>query len=143
MSAYISSELRRRVRDFFSEHCAYCHTAERLTVVTFEVDHITPESVGGPTSFDNLCLACPMCNRLKGDRTSAADPLTGEVVSLFHPHQDIWSEHFAWNGEASQLIALTAIARATIVLLRLNRPHFVRVRRLWTVLGEHPPSIGR
>ena len=143
MSAYISAELRRRVRESFSASCAYCHTAERLTVVTFEVDHIAPRSAGGPTTFENLCLACPMCNRLKGDRNSAVDASTGEVVDLFHPQRDDWSAHFAWSADGRQMVALSAPGRATLAALGLNRPQLVRTRRLWVALGEHPPLVDR
>ena len=43
-------------------------TAESLTVTTFEIEHIIPRSKGGETAFENLCLACPTCNRYKSDR---------------------------------------------------------------------------
>lgn len=139
MSRYISAELRRRVREYFSERCAYCHTAERLTVVTFELEHITPISAGGATTFENLCLACPMCNRHKADRTSAVDPVVGDVVELFHPQRDNWMEHFAWSTDGCQLVGLTSRGRATVAALRMNRPQLVRTRGLWATLGEHPP----
>lgn len=33
-----------------------------------EIDHVTPESLGGRTTADNLVLACQSCNRRKGAR---------------------------------------------------------------------------
>ena len=42
MSAYISVELQRQIRDKFSDCCAYCLTAEFLTATTFEFEHIIP-----------------------------------------------------------------------------------------------------
>jgi len=36
MKAYIPSTLRRQVREKAKGRCAYCHTPEELTVVTFE-----------------------------------------------------------------------------------------------------------
>ena len=143
MSAYISNELRRRVREFFSDCCAYCHTAERLTVVTFEIDHITPSFAGGSTTVQNLCLACPMCNRYKAGRTAAADPTTGEVVELYHPRRDNWPTHFGWSADGSELVGLTAAGRASVAALRMNRPQLVRTRRLWVALREHPPLADR
>ena len=65
--------------------CAYCRSAEALLGVTFEIDHIVPLSTGGGTSADNLCLSCPTCNRQKGIRQTALDPLSGEETPLFHP----------------------------------------------------------
>ena len=70
MSAYISVELQRQIRDKFSDCCAYCLTAEFLTATTFEFEHIIPRANGGETVFENLCLACPSCNRFKADRKS-------------------------------------------------------------------------
>ncbi|GAG48254.1 unnamed protein product, partial [marine sediment metagenome] len=34
----------------------------------FEIDHLIPESKGGPTHPINLVLACQRCNRSKGVR---------------------------------------------------------------------------
>jgi len=47
-------------------------TPEALTVVTFKFEHILPSSLGGATSFENLCLSCPTCIRYKSDRTFGA-----------------------------------------------------------------------
>lgn len=33
-----------------------------------EIDHVVPESAGGPTVADNLVLACRRCNRRKSAR---------------------------------------------------------------------------
>ena len=68
MSDYVPIALRKRVHSHFLESCGYCKTQEYLTVVTFEVEHIVPRSLGGATEFDNLCLACPSCNRFKSNR---------------------------------------------------------------------------
>lgn len=141
MSRYVPAHLRRQVRERFQCRCAYCQTAEQLTAVTFEVEHIVPRSAGGQTRFQNLCLSCPTCNRYKADRTEGIDPDTGEAVRLFAPHQDRWSEHFTWTDDATELVPLTAIGRATIAALRMNRPQLIRVRRMWVAMGEHPPKL--
>ena len=140
MSAYIPAALRAEVRKRFGDLCAYCRSAERLTVVTFELEHITPQAVGGETRFANLCLSCPSCNRHKATRQGATDPETGEQVALFHPQQDDWEEHFTWTADGALLQALTPEGRATIDALKMNREQLVRVRRLWVKLGEHPPA---
>jgi hypothetical protein len=140
MSVYISAELRRQVREHFANRCAYCHTAEELTVAIFEVEHILPRSGRGETVFLNLCLACPTCNRYKSDLTLVTDPTTGMEVRLFHPHQDQWLEHFSWNEDATQISGLTPTGQATIEALKMNRPQMIRVRRMWVALNEHPPD---
>lgn len=135
MSAYVPAELRRRVRTHFSDACAYCHTSESLTVTIFEIEHILPRAAGGETAFENLCLACPSCNRYKSDRT------TGENdVRLFHPQQDVWAEHFDWSVDGTTLVGLSEVGRETISALRINRPQMIRVRRMWTAFDAHPPK---
>ncbi len=141
MSGYIPVDLQRRVRERFANCCAYCHTAEALTAMTFEFEHIVPRAAGGETTYENLCFACPFCNRHKSNHQNAIDPVTHETVPLFHPHQQIWAEHFAWQEKGVELIGLTPVGRTTIAALQMNRPQLVRTRRLWIKLGEHPPKI--
>ncbi|MFH7024759.1 MAG: HNH endonuclease [Heteroscytonema crispum UTEX LB 1556] len=73
------------MRNNFADCCAYCRTAESLTVTTFEFEHIIPLSAEGETIFENLCLSCPSCNRYKASRQTALDSITQEEVKLFHP----------------------------------------------------------
>ncbi len=101
MSAYIPLEVKQRVRERFANCCSYCRTAENLTVVTFEIEHIVPLSAGGETAFENLCLSCPMCNRYKASLTVATDPVTQTETPLFQPQQQRWLDHFAWNENAT------------------------------------------
>jgi len=139
MKVYIPVELQRRVREHFVNCCAYCRTAEELTVAIFEFEHIVPRSAGGETTFENLCLACPTCNRFKSNLTLGRDAVTQADVPLFHPQQHQWEEHFSWNEDSTEIIGLTPTGRATIAILRMNRPQIVRVRRMWVVMNEHPP----
>lgn len=48
------------------------------------------------------------------------------MVPLFHPRRDNWTEHFLWVGP--ELKGLTAIGRATIVVLAINNPEVVSLR---------------
>jgi hypothetical protein len=141
MSVYIGVDLQRQIRTHFANCCAYCHTSEALTVAIFEFEHISPRSAGGETVFKNLCLACPTCNRYKANRQNALDPITGEMVSLFHPHLQVWKEHFAWSENATELTGCTPFGRATITALKMNRPQLIRIRRMWVKMGEHPPDF--
>lgn len=140
MSVYISVELQQQIRSHFANCCAYCRTAEALTVTTFEFEHIIPVSAGGKTSFENLCLACPTCNRHKSNRQIATDPLTNQTVPLFHPHLHVWQNHFAWSEDFTELEGLTPTGRATISALHINRPPLIRMRRMWVKMSEHPPK---
>jgi hypothetical protein len=127
VSEYIPIALRKRVHSHFLESCGYCKTQEYLTVVTFEVEHIVPRSLGGATEFDNLCLACPSCNRFKSNRVQGVSE-DGQECRLFHPHKDLWLEHFDWSVNGTLIVGLTEIGHATIQLLRMNRPALIEVR---------------
>ncbi len=139
MSVYIPAELRRRVRAHFFQRCAYCQSSEALTVVTFEVEHIQPLSLGGQTDFENLCLACPACNRYKANRVIGLTN-EGTETRLFHPQRDSWLAHFDWSVNGTAIVGLTEIGVATVNLLRMNRPQLVEVRSLWVIVAKHPPN---
>ncbi|MEH2081569.1 MAG: HNH endonuclease signature motif containing protein [Nostoc sp.] len=141
MSVYIPIELKNKIRSHFANLCAYCRTAEALTVTTFEFEHIIPLSSGGETVFENLCLACPSCNRYKATRQTAIDPNTQNEVKLFNPQQQLWADHFTWSEDTTEIVGLTTIGRATISTLKMNRLQLTRVRKMWVRMGEHPPNI--
>jgi hypothetical protein len=141
MSAYIPAALKRSVRDHFGQCCAYCRTGERLTATHFEIEHIQPRAAGGETTFENLCLSCPMCNRFKSDSSLAIDPVTNASVPLFHPQLQHWAEHFAWSKDGTEITGLSPNGRATVAALRMNRSAMIRVRQMWVLLAEHPPRL--
>jgi HNH endonuclease len=139
VSAYVAVELQRQIRAYFDNRYAYCRSAEALTVSIFEFEHIIPRSAGGKTEFENLCLACPSCNRYKAFRQTGFDLIERQDVVLFHPHLQSWTEHFAWNEDATEILGLTSVGRVKIAVLRMNRPQLVRVRKMWVKMKEHPP----
>jgi len=89
---------------------------------------------------ENLWLACVQCNQYKSDRTYALDPLTNEAVPLYNPRTQIWAEHFAWDEAGCYIMGLTAIGRATVEILQLNRDLAVTARQFWVSVGWHPPQ---
>ncbi len=135
MSRYIPVALRREIRKADRGCCAYCHTPEELTVTNFEFDHIIPETLGGKTVFENLCLACPTCNGQKWAHEFGVDPKTGIQTRFFHPRTQVWEEHFVWSQDKEQIIGLTSEGRATVETFTINRVQLVRLRRLWIKLG--------
>jgi hypothetical protein len=134
MDARLKAQVRRRARF----RCEYCCFPERLAELRFQVDHIIARQHGGPTRAANLALACYRCNSHKGTNLSGVDPVSAKVVRLFHPRRDLWQEHFAWNGP--RLTGLTPVGRATIAVLRINRPDAVLAR---ASLLEEGVSLGR
>ncbi|HSN76100.1 MAG TPA: HNH endonuclease [Anaerolineae bacterium] len=138
--AVISAALRQAVAEASRYRCAYCQTSERIAGAEHTIDHIIPESLGGSTTPDNLCLACWRCNLIKRDRITAIDPQSGYSVRLFHPNRQIWHDHFAWQEHGLLVAGLTPTGRATVNALRLNRASLVRSRQLWIEAGWHPPQ---
>lgn len=135
----IREPLRQLIRDRASCCCEYCISQEAFSPDPFSNEHIIPIEAGGASVADNLALACQGCNNIKHIKLSALDPLTLREVPLFHPRQDVWHEHFAWNRDFTELIGLTPMGRATIAELRLNREHVVNLRRVLAAVGKHPP----
>ena len=101
------------------------------------VEHIDPDGGDDP---DNLCLSCSSCNLSKAEATSAQDPDTGAVVSLFNPRRQRWTDHFAWIDEGTGLLGKTPTGRVTILRLRMNRERVVTARKNWVRAGAHPPE---
>jgi hypothetical protein len=58
----ISQDERLALKKAWGNACAYCEKP----VDEFEIDHIVAHSNGGTCDLDNLCVACPSCNRRKG-----------------------------------------------------------------------------
>jgi len=138
MSEYIPPALVRFVRARAGDICEYCHLPQILQEAAFHLDHVSPRSAEGPSDADNLALACVTCSLKKAARTQARDPRTGELVPLFHPRQDRWSDHFRWSG--ARLIGRTATGRATILALGMNRADVIAIRRVLIKLGR--PMLG-
>jgi 5-methylcytosine-specific restriction endonuclease McrA len=60
----ISSFIRRRVIERDGLHCVYCD--DNLNNAEIHLDHVIPESKGGPTTYENLQVTCRKCNLAKG-----------------------------------------------------------------------------
>ena len=132
----ISDELRFAVAERAGHACEYCRLPDRLQAGGFELDHIVPPSRGCPTALDNLAYSCPHGNDHKWAHVDGSDTATGETVSLFHPRQDCWDDHFEWSKQRLlQIIGKTPTARATIERLQLNHAELLEIRRLLATFG--------
>jgi HNH endonuclease len=141
MGRYIPVEIDRRVRTASRNRCGYCLSPQHLVMARLEIEHIIPISKGGTSEESNLWLACPICNRYKSDKTTAIDPETGEIVTLFNPRNQVWSEHFQWAEDGIHITGKTPIGRATIAALHLSDDADVlEVRSYWVLAGWHPPD---
>lgn len=120
--------------------CEYCQTPELFSPQSFNFDHIYPFSKGGLTSIDNIAYACGGCNLYKSDKVDAVDPSTDTLVPLFNPRKQEWDQHFIWNKDFTLLIGTTPCGRATVQLLKMNRPGLIYIRTVLRLVGHHPPS---
>lgn len=137
--AYIPESARQRIAEAARYRCGYCQTLQVVVGYPLHVEHIIPEVAGGSSIEDNLWLACSVCNYHKGPQTHATDPILQIETSLFNPRTQIWSEHFAWSDDGTQILGLTPIGRATVVALQLNLPFRTHSRQRWVSVGWHPP----
>ena len=126
------------VADRALHRCEYCRAPEFLFNLPFEVEHVIPVSQGGQDDDSNLALACRSCNVHKGWSTTGVDPATGEVVRLFNPRVDRWSEHFCAEGATRRIDGISPVGRATVDRLRLNGGSQLLARKEWIRLGAYP-----
>ena len=136
----VGAKQRRQVIERAQGYCECCRCPDSISSDPFSIDHIIPKVRGGRTTLRNLAYACQGCNGKKHDKVQAVDPFTFEVVNLFHPRQQQWLDHFAWNEDFTLVIGLTPTGRATIVALELNRAGVINLRKLLRNSTQHPPS---
>lgn len=115
---------------------------DSLDVTVFCEDHIIPKSQflindPGRDHPDNLAWSCPICNGKKWRKTSAEDPETGKIVSLFNPRMQEWKEHFSVSP-SGHINGLGPIGRATAQALGLNIKERVEVRLIKYNNGHWP-----
>jgi hypothetical protein len=130
----VKRTLRDLIVDRAGNRCEYCQRHQSATESPFEVEHIVARKHHGPTDENNLCLSCIACNQFKGPNIAGIDPQTSEISRLFHPRNDVWGEHFEWNGDV--LVGLTAIGRATIDVLKINDDSRILLRELERLLNQ-------
>lgn len=138
---YVSAEVEQRIRQVAKSRCGYCLSPQHLVMARLEIEHIIPLAKGGSSEEDNLWLACPLCNRYKGDKIEAVDPQTGQAAPLFNPRTQNWFNHFRWSDDGLRIIGLTTVGRATVAALHLDDdPDALIVRSYWVMAGWHPPQ---
>lgn len=135
----VTAQQKKAVAERANGCCEYCKSQVRFAIQPFSIEHILPRSLGGETVLDNLAFSCQGCNNHKYNKTEGRDPVSGDTVPLYHPRQQRWSDHFAWNDDFTLIIGLTPTGRSTVEALQLNREGVVNLRRVLYAMGEHPP----
>jgi hypothetical protein len=132
----MQSFLKKRVWQRADGACEYCKMPSAFYRAPFQIDHIIAEQHGGRATLNNLALACYHCNLHKGPNISGKDPVTRRTTRLFHPRNDAWEDHFRWRGP--KLVGRTSIGRTTIMVLDMNHPAYLLVRKALMDAGVFP-----
>jgi hypothetical protein len=134
----IPSSLQAEVVLQAGNRCEFCRLSQLGQEATFHIDQVIPRAAAGPTTADNLALACVSCSLRKWAKQTAVDPDSGEEVPLFNSRTQSWEEHFCWDGV--RVVPLTPTRRATVLSLAMNRPLIIAIREEETNRGRHPPT---
>jgi HNH endonuclease len=129
----VSSKIRKAVEQRANYKCEYCCIHQDDMFLSFELDHVIPLKHRGTNDFENLALACPHCNQHKGSDFAT---LSGEeIVRLFNPRTDRWSDHFVGiNGE---IVSKSKIGEASVRVFRFNEPDLIILRQALIELGHY------
>ena len=130
---------RNLVRTRAANCCEYCRLPQSAApFLRFHIEHVQAQQHIADDSPENLALACPDCNRHKGPNLVTLDPVSRDVVRLFHPRQDRWQDrwqdHFEFRGAI--LLGRTVIGESTIRLLQMNTVDRVEMRAELKMAGE-------
>lgn len=137
----MKQSLKNLVWERADGRCEYCGMPQECEPdLPFQIDHMIPRKFAGPTEAENLVLACFHCNNHKGPNLAGIDPDGDptETITLFRPREDVWDEHFEWDGPL--LKGRTPTGRATVFCLSINLPHRVALRAALIEEGVFPPD---
>jgi len=132
VDARVRAEVARRAQF----RCEYCLIHQDDAGFSHEVDHIISRKHGGASVKTNLAYCCVACNRFKGTDVASVDLASGELVRLFHPRKDDWSQHFELDG--ARIKPRTLCGDTTVRLLKFNLDERVAERRLLQDLNRYP-----
>ncbi len=140
--------LKNKLAVDFNYKCAYCESRTEG-----ELEHFRPKSsargLNGEFSFEhywwlefewrNLYHVCTTCNRNKaswfpveGKRVKIGthyDELLKEEYLLIDPCNDFPEKHFTYD-KSGHILPLSERGKITIDILKLNRPHLLRARKV-------------
>lgn len=131
----MDARTREYVRRRAGNRCEYCRMPQDATpFITFHIEHTIAKQHGGGDNPELLALACDRCNAFKGPNLSSVDPESGEIVLLYNPRQDAWSDHFAFQDAV--IVGLTSVGRASVRLFQMNAARRVELRERWLSEGH-------
>jgi 5-methylcytosine-specific restriction endonuclease McrA len=111
---YRHDDIREGLRVETIGKCAYCES--KITHISYvHIEHILPKSKRPElvVSWENLTLACELCNQAKGDYYDPANPIA-------HPYTDDPELHISFEGPLARTDG-HGTGHTTIVHCDLNR----------------------
>lgn len=125
--AYLSKKLREAVIKRANSCCEYCLIPQYASFFRYQVEHIISKKHRGSDGFDNLALACPMCNRHKGSDlgTNVGEPPV--LVRFYNPRLDTWNDHFTLD-DLGKISSKSNIGESTIRILQMNQQQAIEQR---------------
>ena len=96
---------RRAVFKRDKNECQYC--GQHLNSDSITIDHITPRSRGGKSTFENCVTSCKTCNKRKGHKSIEEAGLTLRIMPVApksYPH--FVDADDAWNDEWNKYLGL-------------------------------------
>jgi len=117
-SRYGHQEVKQALLDETNEKCAYCES-KPLHVTFGDVEHICPKGIDPLRAYDweNLTLACSVCNNKKRAKQGIVDPYLEEPEAAFEFYGPMLIE-----------VAGVANAKRTRIELDLNRKELLSQR---------------
>jgi uncharacterized protein (TIGR02646 family) len=117
---YNTPGIKERLLTETHAKCAYCES--KLTHVTYgDIEHITPKSSARERTYEweNLTIACDICNTNKGDQEGVIDPYQVDPETV----------HFRFMGPMVTIRGDSEPGKLTLTLLQLNRPPLMEIRK--------------
>lgn len=126
LSRYSHADIKKALLAETNEKCAYCESP--LRHVTYgDIEHIIPKALDPASRFtwENLTIACDVCNTNKSNIPDLVDPYTCEPSTLF-----MFYGPLMWADPAVQSAVLTEeqldLNRNGLVERRKERIEFLR-----------------
>ena len=119
---YKKNDVRAALEEMYRGFCCYCEA--RIGVVAFShIEHRRPKAPQPKYTFewDNLHLACPVCNHSKGDKWNEGHPILDSA-------EDTISEHLNYKYGGAKRWPKSHRGRTTIEHADLNRQPLVDTR---------------
>ena len=83
------------------------------------------------TTSENLALVCESCNIHKAVATEGWAGIEEHLSPLYHPHLDLWREHFQYERETNYIVGLDLKGRVNVNRSKMNSPYQLRARQQW------------